>query len=296
MQWRALVLGLVLLWLGLHAMLWLVFGLGPSMGFYQRFPLSFGFQCLRVPDSPASPASGPEGRPGGPSGLSWLRVPGSEAAAAAAGRRRAPRGPGPGVCGPTHWGFVLGGRGRGPDEYEKRYSGAFPQQLRAQMRDLARGMFVFGYDNYMAHAFPQDELNPIHCRGPEPDRGNPSNLNINDVLGNYSLMLVDALDTLAIIGNSSEFQKAVKLVINTISFDKESTVQVFEATIRVLGSLLSAHRITDSKQPFGDMTIKDYDNELLHMAHDLAVRLLPAFENTKTGIPYLIGRAAPPCL
>lgn len=57
--------------------------------------------------------------------------------------------------------------------------------------------------------------------------------------------------------------------------------------VRVLGSLLSAHRIiTDSKQPFGDMTIKDYDNELLHMAHDLAVRLLPAFENTKTGIPY----------
>ncbi|MBV95347.1 ER degradation-enhancing alpha-mannosidase-like protein 1, partial [Eschrichtius robustus] len=114
-----------------------------------------------------------------------------------------------------------------------------------------------------------------------------SNLNINDVLGNYSLTLVDALDTLAIMGNSSEFQKAVKLVINTVSFDKDSTVQVFEATIRVLGSLLSAHRIiTDSKQPFGDMTIKDYDNELLHMAHDLAVRLLPAFENTKTGIPY----------
>ncbi|EPY80495.1 ER degradation enhancer, mannosidase alpha-like protein, partial [Camelus ferus] len=80
-----------------------------------------------------------------------------------------------------------------------------------------------------------------------------------------------------IMGNSSEFQKAVKLVIDTVSFDKDSTVQVFEATIRI---------ITDSKQPFGDMTIKDYDNELLHMAHDLAVRLLPAFENTKTGIPY----------
>ncbi|XP_061053155.1 ER degradation-enhancing alpha-mannosidase-like protein 1 isoform X2 [Eubalaena glacialis] len=287
MQWRALVLGLVLLRLGLHGVLWLVFGLGPSMGFYQRFPLSFGFQRLRGPDGPASPASGPAGRPGtpgGPSGPSWLQpqVPG-----AAAGRRRAPRRPGPDVCGPGHWGYVLGGRGRGRDEYEKRYSGAFPPQLRAQMRDLARGMFVFGYDNYMAHAFPEDELNPIHCRGRGPDRGDPSNLNINDVLGNYSLTLVDALDTLAIMGNSSEFQKAVKLVINTVSFDKDSTVQVFEATIRVLGSLLSAHRIiTDSKQPFGDMTIKDYDNELLHMAHDLAVRLLPAFENTKTGIPY----------
>ncbi|XP_032146427.1 ER degradation-enhancing alpha-mannosidase-like protein 1 isoform X2 [Sapajus apella] len=284
MQWRALVLGLVLLRLGLHGVLWLVFGLGPSMGFYQRFPLSFGFQRLRSPDGPASPASGPVGRPGGLSGPSWLQPPGT---GAARGPRQAPRRPEPGVCGPAHWGYVLGGRGRGPDEYEKRYSGAFPPQLRAQMRDLARGMFVFGYDNYMAHAFPQDELNPIHCRGRGPDRGDPSNLNINDVLGNYSLTLVDALDTLAIMGNSSEFQKAVKLVINTVSFDKDSTVQVFEATIRVLGSLLSAHRIiTDSKQPFGDMTIKDYDNELLYMAHDLAVRLLPAFENTKTGIPY----------
>uniref|UniRef100_A0A673TN74 alpha-1,2-Mannosidase n=1 Tax=Suricata suricatta TaxID=37032 RepID=A0A673TN74_SURSU len=287
MQWRALVLGLVLLRLGLHGVLWLVFGLGPSMGFYQRFPLSFGFQRLRAPDGPESPALGPAGRPGppgGPSGPSWLQPP---VPGAAAGRRRGPRRPRPGVCGPAHWGYVLGGWGRGPDEYEKRYSSAFPPHLRAQMRDLARGMFVFGYDNYMAHAFPQDELNPIHCRGRGPDRGDPSNLNINDVLGNYSLTLVDALDTLAIMGNSSEFQKAVKLVINTVSFDKDSTVQVFEATIRVLGSLLSAHRIiTDSKQPFGDMTIKDYDNELLHMAHDLAVRLLPAFENTKTGIPY----------
>ncbi|KAM9592605.1 ER degradation-enhancing alpha-mannosidase-like protein 1 isoform 2-T2 [Trichechus inunguis] len=284
MQWRALVLGLLLLRLGLHGVLWLVFGLGPSMGFYQRFPLSFGFQRLRVPDGLAPPDSGSAGRPGGPSGPSWLQPP---VTGASGGRLRAPRRPGPGMCGSAHWGYVLGGRGCGPDEYEKRYSSAFPPQLRAQMRDLARGMFAFGYDNYMAHAFPQDELNPIHCRGRGPDRGDPSNLNINDVLGNYSLTLVDALDTLAIMGNSSEFQKAVKLVINTVSFDKDSTVQVFEATIRVLGSLLSAHRIiTDSKQPFGDMTIKDYDNELLHMAHDLAVRLLPAFENTKTGIPY----------
>nr|XP_019608827.1 PREDICTED: ER degradation-enhancing alpha-mannosidase-like protein 1 [Rhinolophus sinicus] len=283
MQWRALVLGLVLLRLGLHGALWLVFGLGPSMGFYQRFPISFGFQRLRIPDDAASLSPGPTGRPGtpgGPAEPSWLQPPGPEVE----GRQRRPR---PGVCGPASWGYALGGRGCGRDEYERRYSGAFPPQLRAQMRDLARGMFVFGYDNYMAHAFPQDELNPIHCRGRGPDRGDPSNLNINDVLGNYSLTLVDALDTLAIMGNSSEFQKAVKLVINTVSFDKDSTVQVFEATIRVLGSLLSAHRIiTDSKQPFGDMAIKDYDNELLHMAHDLAVRLLPAFENTKTGIPY----------
>uniref|UniRef100_A0A4X2KSB4 alpha-1,2-Mannosidase n=1 Tax=Vombatus ursinus TaxID=29139 RepID=A0A4X2KSB4_VOMUR len=236
MQWKSLVLGLLLLRLGLHGALWLAFGLGHSLGFYQRFPISFGFQCLRGPEGRAEAASSAQ--------PFWLKAPGLRGPRppppplpprrAQAGRGLRPeRGPGPpapGVCPKSYWASLLGGRARGAggDEYERRYSGAFPPQLRAQMRDLARGMFAFGYDNYMAHAFPEDELNPIHCRGRGPDRGDP-----------------------------------------------------------VLGSLLSAHRIiTDSKQPFGDMTIKDYDNELLHMARDLALRLLPAFENTKTGIPY----------
>ena len=64
-------------------------------------------------------------------------------------------------------------------------------------------------------------------------RGNiPDNININDVLGDYLLTLVDSLDTLAVLGNSSEFKNAVSLVIDYLNFDKDSTVQVFEATIR----------------------------------------------------------------
>ena len=56
---------------------------------------------------------------------------------------------------------------------------------------------------------------------------------------------------------------------------------------RVLGALISAHLIiTDSDQPFGHMVPENYDNELLQMAHDLAARLLPAFQRTGTGIPY----------
>lgn len=35
-----------------------------------------------------------------------------------------------------------------------------------------------------------------------------------------------------VLGNVTEFQRAVKLVIDTVSFDKDSTVQVFEANIR----------------------------------------------------------------
>ena len=59
-----------------------------------------------------------------------------------------------------------------------------------------------------------------------------SNLNINDVLGDFSLTLVDTLDMLAVVGNASEFRRAAQLVIDNLSFHKNSTVQVFESNIR----------------------------------------------------------------
>ena len=61
------------------------------------------------------------------------------------------------------------------------------------MLDETRQMFTFGYDSYMKYAFPQDELDPIHCKGRGPDYENPSNININDALGDYSLTLIDVL-------------------------------------------------------------------------------------------------------
>ena len=112
------------------------------------------------------------------------------------------------------------------------------------------------------------------------------NININDVLGNYSLTLIDALSTLAVMRNCSEFKRAVQLVIDQVSFDRDVTVQIFEANIRLLGGLLSAHLlITDPDQPFGSLAFDDYDNQLLDLAHDLATRLLPAFDQSSTGLP-----------
>lgn len=46
--------------------------------------------------------------------------------------------------------------------------------------------------------------------------------------------------------------------------------------------------LVDSEKPTGDRTVKDYDNELLHMAHDLAMLQLRAFENTKKGVLYFL--------
>ncbi len=42
----------------------------------------------------------------------------------------------------------------------------------------------------------------------------------------------------------------------------------------------------DPKERLGSLAPDGYDNELLHLAHDLANRLLPAFDNTTTGLPH----------
>nr|XP_046198924.1 ER degradation-enhancing alpha-mannosidase-like protein 1 isoform X2 [Oncorhynchus gorbuscha] len=269
MQWRSIVVALVVLRLTVSCLLWLAFGLGPSWGF--NFPLNFNFNLHKIElfkqdDGESAKAN------------SWSqRIHGhgdAQCRTSCASKEDSPK--------KSYLSLFEADR----DEYDRRYS-SFPDTLKIKMKGMAKDMFYFGYDNYMKYAFPEDELNPIDCQGRGPDVLNPSNININDVLGNYSLTLIDTLDTLLVLGNVSEFHRAVKLVIDTVSFDKDSTVQVFEANIRILGSLISAHiLLTDPKHPFGNVGLVDYDNELLHLAHDLAVRLLPAFENTSTGIPY----------
>jgi hypothetical protein len=61
---------------------------------------------------------------------------------------------------------------------------------------------------------------------------------------------------------------------------------VFEATIRVLGGLLSAHEIleADELRPVFEHREPRYRGQLLSLAYDLGLRLLPAFD-TRTGIP-----------
>lgn len=63
----------------------------------------------------------------------------------------------------------------------------FSDDDRLGMKVKAREMFYHGYNNYMTHAFPLDELDPIGCKGRGPDLENPGNININDVLGQWSL-------------------------------------------------------------------------------------------------------------
>ncbi|KAI0254258.1 alpha-mannosidase [Lactifluus subvellereus] len=156
-------------------------------------------------------------------------------------------------------------------------------QRKLEMRNQVRDLWYHGYTSYMRFAFPLDELAPLSCMGRGPDWHIPENIAYNDVAGNFSLTLIDSLDTLVVLNDRAGFEDAVRQVINSVSFDVDTKPQIFETNIRVLGGLLSGHLFASRPgQPFH---LPWYRGELLTMAHDLGQRFLPAF-STPTGLPY----------
>ncbi|KAH3674371.1 hypothetical protein WICMUC_003358 [Wickerhamomyces mucosus] len=157
---------------------------------------------------------------------------------------------------------------------------SFTKSHLESLRNQTRELFNHGWNSYMDHAFPADEILPITCEKYErvPDI---NDINRNDVLGNYSVTFLDTITTFAIMNDIESFENSIKIVKNEFkqNFNIDSTVQVFETTIRALGSLLSAHLFAEDKFKF-----KWYDGFLLNMALDLGERLLLAFD-TPSGIP-----------
>jgi len=152
-----------------------------------------------------------------------------------------------------------------------------------ELKEKTKEMIYHAFNGYMKYGFPEDELYPVTCKGRTRDYSNPDNYGINDVLGNFTLTLIDSLDTLAVIGDKKTFSDAVNTVIKTVNFDVDSKVQIFEVNIRILGGLLSAHLFA-TNDDYG-VKLDNYNNELLDLAYDLGKRLLPAFINSKTDIP-----------
>lgn len=170
---------------------------------------------------------------------------------------------------------------------------AFDEIERLKLRDEARQMFYHAYYSYI-NTYPADEILPISCRG--RFRQAEESSDIDDSIGNFSLTLVDSLDTLVMMGDINEFETAIKRIIKDLNFDTDIVVSVFETNIRMLGGLLSAHILAKSIQNQADRSIRHlnastrnqlnwYQSEILNLAEDLGRRLLPAFD-TKTGIPH----------
>ncbi|XP_067141881.1 ER degradation-enhancing alpha-mannosidase-like protein 2 isoform X1 [Centruroides vittatus] len=138
-------------------------------------------------------------------------------------------------------------------------------------REQVVQMFQHAYNNYLTNAYPYDELRPLSCDG-------------MDTWGSFSLTLIDALDTLVVMGNYSEFRRVVEKIISTADFNTNINVSVFETNIRVVGGLLSAHLLS-FKTGLELEPGWPCSGPLLRLAENIARRLLPAFQ-TPTGMPY----------
>jgi hypothetical protein len=129
----------------------------------------------------------------------------------------------------------------------------------AHRRDAVRDAMRHAWSSYAENALGYDELQPSAKRG-------------KNGFGGMGATIVDALDTLHIMGLDAEFTVARNWVADSLTFNRFFDASVFETTIRIVGGLLSAHHLT------GDALFVD-------KAKELADRLMPAFE-TPTGIPF----------
>ncbi len=83
---------------------------------------------------------------------------------------------------------------------------------------------------------------------------------------------IDAYSTLKVMGLDTEAKEIERYVIDSLDFNKDIDVKVFEVNIRVLGGLLAMYQYTGNPV-------------ILAKAEDFGKRILPAFDSP-TGIPY----------
>jgi len=132
---------------------------------------------------------------------------------------------------------------------------------RTALAARVRAEFQHAWSGYVRLAAGHDELNPVS--GTVHDWTTP-------VI--FYMTPLDAFDTMWLMGLEHEAAETKALLLDKLSFDRDSSVQVFEITIRVLGGLLSAYQLTGEPR-------------FLALATDLGHRLMPAFDSP-TGMPY----------
>ncbi|XP_030456478.2 mannosyl-oligosaccharide 1,2-alpha-mannosidase MNS1-like [Syzygium oleosum] len=126
-------------------------------------------------------------------------------------------------------------------------------------REKVKDAMLHAWTSYEKYAWGFDQLQPQTMNG------------VNS-FGGLGVTIVDALDTLFIMGLDEQFQRARDWVATSVNFNINYNASVFETTIRMVGGLLSAYDLSG-------------DKVFLEKATDIADRLLPAW-NTPSGINY----------
>src|SRR5437868_2018273 len=134
-----------------------------------------------------------------------------------------------------------------------------PKTIALQVRDE----FLHAWNGYKYIAWGYDEYRPVS--------GKPSNFFLKN--RSFGLSIIEAMDTLYVMGLDAELESCVAWLRTHLDFDVDGDVQMFEAMIRMVAGLITGYYATGEKF-------------LLDGARDLADRLLVCFTKSPTGAPY----------
>lgn len=114
---------------------------------------------------------------------------------------------------------------------------AATEEERLHRLEAVKACFVHSWTGYKDHAWLRDEVMPVSG-------------GYRDTFGGWAATLVDALDTLWIVGLKGDFEMAVN-ALQEIDFTTTQTeyINVFETTIRYMGGFLAAYDISGAKYP-----------------------------------------------
>lgn len=126
---------------------------------------------------------------------------------------------------------------------------------RLERRDAVKATFLRSWNGYKTHAWGKDEVLPVSGKW-------------RSSFGGWGATLVDAMDTLWVMGLKDDFGMCVAFVEGLdFSVNDEASLNVFETTIRYLGGLLAAYDVSERRYPI-----------LLKKARELADILYGAFD------------------
>lgn len=105
-----------------------------------------------------------------------------------------------------------------------------PQEKQNERQRKVVEAFKHAWKGYREYAWGHDELRPVSRSSSE--------------WFGVGLTIIDSLDTMLLMNLREEFQQAREWVANSLTFEKNVDVNLFETTIRVLGGLLSAYHLS----------------------------------------------------
>src|SRR5947209_8226957 len=108
-----------------------------------------------------------------------------------------------------------------------------PKAIANEVRDE----FLHAWHGYKYAAWGYDEVRPVS--------GKPSNFFLKN--HSFGLSIIEAMDTLYVMGLDAELESCVAWLRTHLDFDVDGDVQMFEAMIRMVAGLITGYYATGER-------------------------------------------------